>query len=139
MILLKIITPKKIVHEEEVDSVTLPSAQGQITILPKHEHLFALLTEGILHYTVNDKQEFLAIGGGYVETDGKEVRVLVARAYRQSEIDEKLTQEALENARRLVGETKDAKSRAEAMAVMRRSLIDMKLIKRHKSPTSANT
>ena len=47
MLHLKIITPRKVVHKEEVKSVTLPSAEGEITILPKHVPLFSLLQEGI--------------------------------------------------------------------------------------------
>ncbi len=132
MLHLKIITPKKIVHEEDVSSITVPSAEGELTILPRHAHLFCMLKEGILTYRGEGVDDSLAIGGGYLETDGKEVRVLVSRAYGQDEIDEKLTQEAIANAEKLLAQTKDTNERREATAVMRRALIDMKLIKRRK-------
>ena len=45
---LKIITPKKIALEEEVLSVTAPSEEGEITVLPHHVNLFTLLVEGIV-------------------------------------------------------------------------------------------
>ena len=32
---LKVITPKKVVLDEEVNSVTIPGADGELTILPK--------------------------------------------------------------------------------------------------------
>lgn len=135
MLHLKIITPRKVVHEEEVKSVTLPSAEGEITILPKHVPLFSLLQEGILRYKGDGNDDYLAVGGGYVETDGKEVRVLVSRAYRQDEIDEKLTREAIENAKKLITESQDVSQRREASALLRRSLIDMRLIKRRRTTT----
>lgn len=130
MLKLKIITPKKIVHEEEVMSVTVPSSNGELTILPKHIYLFCMLQEGILTYKGDGKDDYLAIGGGYMETDGMEVKVLVSRAYGQNEIDEKLTQEAIAKAQKLLTETKDISQRREATAILRRSIIDMKLIRR---------
>jgi F-type H+-transporting ATPase subunit epsilon len=132
MLKLKIITPKKIVHEEDVKSVTLPSSEGELTILPRHTHLFCLLQEGILTYRGDGKDDYLAIGGGYMETDGEEVRILVSRAYGQDEIDEKITQEAIAKAQKLLAETKDLSQRREATALIRKSLVDMRLIKRRK-------
>ena len=132
MLKLKIITPKKIVHEEEVKSVTVPSSEGELTILPKHTNLFCMLQEGILTYKGDGRDDYLAIGGGYMETDGKEVRILVARAYGQDAIDEKLTQEAITKAQKLLTEAKDINQRREASALIRKSLIDMRLIKRKK-------
>ena len=129
---LKIITPKKIVLDKEVTSITVPSAQGELTILPKHQHLFALLVEGIIIMKTNEAEDYLAIGGGYVETDGKEVKLLVSRAYGQSDIDEKLTLQALDEAKQLLKMAKDTASRNEATAMLRRSIIDHKLIKRRK-------
>ena len=45
---LKVITPRKIVIDKQVNSVTVSSADGEITILPHHTHLFSLLVEGIV-------------------------------------------------------------------------------------------
>lgn len=67
---LIIITPKNIALEKEIDGVTVPSTEGEMTILPRHINLFALLEEGVVHYWTGEDGEYLAIGGGYVETDG---------------------------------------------------------------------
>ena len=77
MILLRIITPRKIVLEEEVNSVTAPSADGEITVLPRHTNLFTLLNEGVVMIRKNGKENYLAIGGGFLETDGTEINLLV--------------------------------------------------------------
>ena len=50
---LKIITPRKIVLEEDASSITVPSADGEITILPRHENLFSMLKEGIIKIKIN--------------------------------------------------------------------------------------
>ena len=59
----------------------------------------------------------------------------MSRAYRQDEIDEKLTREAIENAKKLITESQDVSQRREASALLRRSLIDMRLIKRRRTTT----
>jgi len=129
---LRILTPRKVVMEEDIKSITLPSVDGEITILPKHVRLFSLLKEGIVRFS-NGDEKYLAIGGGYVETDGKDVHVLVSRAYGQDEIDQRETERALDEAKKIIAETKDVSKRKEAEAILRRSVIDMKLIRRRKS------
>lgn len=135
MLHLKIITPKKTVVEKDVKSITAPSAEGEITVLPKHVHFFTLLTEGLITIREEKEEEYLAIGGGYLETDGKNLQILVSRAYNQDEIDESLTEKALNNAKELITQSSDKTQRVEAMAIMRRSMLDLKLLrKRRRAP-----
>lgn len=130
MIKLNIVTPKKVVRSVEVSSLTAPSADGEITVLPHHCPLLALLAEGIVTYRVGGVEESLAIGGGYLQTDGKVIQILVSRAYGQDEIDEKLTAEAMTRAQELLKSSPEAANRAEAQSMLRRSIIDSKLLKR---------
>ncbi|MFA6016588.1 MAG: ATP synthase F1 subunit epsilon [Patescibacteria group bacterium] len=130
---LKVITPRKIVMDKPVNSVTVPTADGEITILPHHVHLFSLLVEGIVKIKKDSDEDALAIGGGYIETNGETVTVLVSRAYGQGEIDKNLTDKAVEEAKHILSKSTDEKERAEAMTVLRRSVIDSKLMKRRKS------
>ncbi|PIV09321.1 ATP synthase F1 subunit epsilon [Candidatus Roizmanbacteria bacterium CG02_land_8_20_14_3_00_36_15] len=129
---LKIITPKKIALEEDVISVTAPSSEGEITILPKHMNLFALLDEGIVKIVKKTGEDFLAIGGGYLQTDGDEVNVLVSRAYGQTDIDIDLTNKAVEEAKKIISQTKDISQRAQANVLLRRSMLNIKLLKKRK-------
>jgi len=129
---LKIITPKKIALEEDVISVTAPSSEGEITILPKHMNLFALLDEGIVKIVKKTGEDFLAIGGGYLQTDGDEVNVLVSRAYGQTDIDIDLTNKAVAEAKKIISQTKDISQRAQANVLLRRSMLNIKLLKKRK-------
>lgn len=135
-LLLKIITPKKIVLEKEILSITLPTEEGEITILPHHANLFAILKEGIIKIKYNQEEDYFAIGGGYLETDGHEVNVLVSRAYGQDEIDEKMIEEAKENAQKILSQAKTDAERQQAATLLRRSLIDSKLLRRRKRSSS---
>lgn len=130
---LKVITPRKIVMDKQVSSVTVPTADGEITILPHHAHLFSLLVEGIVKIKSEENEDDLAIGGGYLETNGKTITVLVSRAYGQNEIDKNLTDKAVEQAKLILSKSTDEKERAEAMTIIRRSVIDSKLMKRRKA------
>lgn len=127
---LKIITPKNIALEKEIDGVTLPSTEGDMTILPRHINLFALLEEGIVHYWAGEDSEYLAIGGGYVETNGEEVSLLVSRAYGQESIDQQQTQLAMKDAKERMKSAKSEDARKEISSLLRRSAIDAKLLKK---------
>lgn len=100
MLNLKVITPRKVVVDEPIDSISLPSYEGEITILKNHQNLFSLLIEGIIRIKKGKDEDYLSIGGGYVETDGKNVTVLVSKAYGQDQIDKDLTEKAIEDAKK---------------------------------------
>jgi len=129
---LKIITPKKIVFEKEVNSVTVPTADGEITILPHHTNLFSLLKEGVIKIKDNQDEDYFSIGAGYIETDGKEVIILVSRAYGQDEIDEQFINQAMEEAKKVLSQAKTEQDRQAALSMMRRAIIDSKLLKKRK-------
>jgi len=130
---LRIITPKKIVTDEEIVSATIPTENGEITVLANHAPLFSLITEGVITIKKTDGEDYLSIGGGYLETDGKELNILVSRAYKQNEIDEKMIQKATEEAKKILEKPVSDKEKAEAIAIIRRAVIDSKLLKKRKN------
>ncbi len=104
----KIVTPEKIIYEKEIDSVTLPTSQGQITLLPDHLPLVAILVPGeLVIKSRQDEEIFLAVAGGFIEVGKNEVRVLTETAERAEEIDEARAQEARARAQRLLLENKN--------------------------------
>lgn len=128
---LKVITPAQIVFQEEVTSITAPSVEGEITVLPRHENFFTLLKEGIVTIRRAKKEdELLAIGGGYMETDGKQITVLVSQAYNQDELDAKQVEKAREDAKKRLSETKSTQERSEALSALRRAEIDLRLLQK---------
>ena len=135
VIKLKILTPRKAVLSKDIDSISLPTPDGEITVLPHHANLFTLLTEGIIKINAKGDQDYLAIGGGYAETDGQEIHVLVSKAYGQKEVDEALTQKAVLDAQKILKTTRSEKERQEAASILKRSLIDIRLLKRKRRAT----
>lgn len=87
MIKLEIVTPEKKVFDESVDSVTVPTANGEIGILSNHSPLIATLKPGILTYTVKGTSEKLVVSGGFVEVSTNKVSVLADIAEKSEEVD----------------------------------------------------
>jgi F-type H+-transporting ATPase subunit epsilon len=87
------------------------------------------------------KEETLfSIGGGYVETDGKQVSVLVSRAYGQDEIDEAEIKKAQKQAEELLSRNITEQERKDAMQLLRRSTVDLQLLSKVKHRrTSSST
>ncbi len=84
---LKIIAPDKIVWDQEVDEVILPSQSGQLGILSNHAPLLTGLNIGVLQIRMGNQSARIAIDRGFAEVENNEVTVLVNRAERGDQID----------------------------------------------------
>ena len=82
---LKILTPEKLIVDQEVDSFTLPGSEGQMTILPTHAAMVATLKEGEIYYRSGEKNSSKSkIAGGFVEVLKNQVLVMT-KAWQTSE------------------------------------------------------
>src|SRR3972149_11328106 len=85
---LQIITPERVVFSEEgVDSVTLPGAEGELTVLPSHAPLMTGLRPGALMFRKGGEEIDVALSGGFLEVRDDKVVVLADSAERSDEID----------------------------------------------------
>ncbi|MBI2630845.1 ATP synthase F1 subunit epsilon [Candidatus Nomurabacteria bacterium] len=96
---LKIVTPERLVFEEMVDQVSLPTTLGEITVLPDHIPLITALTSGDVVAFTNGEHVPMAIVGGFLEVkkngeDITEVAVLADFAEHVSEITEEKVEKA---------------------------------------------
>jgi F-type H+-transporting ATPase subunit epsilon len=112
-LLLKIITPERVVLEREVDQVTARAVDGELTILPKHEPLITALAIDVLHYKSQDVDDTAAVIGGLLEVAKNEVTILSDQAELATEIDE--------------ARAHHAKSRAEAEKIHKTDKLDVHL------------
>ncbi len=132
---LKIVTPERVVYEDEVDSVTAMTESGEVTILPGHVPLVTNLRAGEMHCTKGSETILLAASTGFLEVRGRnEVVVLADTAERVEELELAKIEEAKERARQMVLEKQhgDAESFAQAAAALDRELARYKVaMKRH--------
>jgi len=67
---LKVMTPNSLVLDEDVESVTLPAKGGQMTVLPGHDMVVTVLSEGKFYFRKNGAKasgDSLTIGSGCAE------------------------------------------------------------------------
>lgn len=84
---LEIVTPEKKVFDDAVEVVTIPTASGEVGILPNHAPLISTLKPGILSYTTKGATERMVIAGGFIEINSNKVSILADVAERSDEID----------------------------------------------------
>lgn len=65
---LKIVTPEKLILEELVDQVTIPTTEGEITILADHIPLVASIASGDIVAISDGEHIPMEVVGGFVET-----------------------------------------------------------------------
>jgi len=65
---LKIVTPEKLILEELVDQVTIPTTEGEITILADHIPLVASIASGDIVAMTDGEYVPMEVVGGFVET-----------------------------------------------------------------------
>ncbi len=85
---LKIITPERIVLNEEVNSVTLPTGEGEITILPDHIPLISTLASGDIVAKIGEEVIPIAVSGGFIEVANNEIKILADFAEHVSDISD---------------------------------------------------
>ncbi|MBY0547142.1 MAG: ATP synthase F1 subunit epsilon [Candidatus Obscuribacterales bacterium] len=97
-LMLRIITPERIVLEEQVDQVTASAIDGELSILPGHQPLITALKPDVLRYIAKKEDEFAAVMGGILEVKNDEVTVLSDVAELDREIDHARATQAKERA-----------------------------------------
>jgi F-type H+-transporting ATPase subunit epsilon len=128
-----ITTPEKTVYSEEIDQVTLPTQMGEITVMPHHVPLIALLKPGEMLLTKDKDVTSMAVSGGFIEIRTNEVVVLADTAERSEEIDEQRAEEARQKAEKLMSEKRvDSVEYAGLMAKMEKELARLHVKRRRR-------
>ena len=84
---LQIVTPDKLLVNEQVDEVQIPGSEGYFGVLPGHTPLLASLAVGEMWYRKGTTKTYLSIAFGFVEVLPDKVTVLAQIAERAEDID----------------------------------------------------
>jgi F-type H+-transporting ATPase subunit epsilon len=131
----QLVTPERLLLDEEVQAVILRTDDGDATFLAGHTPLVGALVDGVVRFQHEDGSETRsAVHGGFVHVDGHTVTVLAPVAELVDEIDLDRARRSLERATALVselalaaghgasdGETAEGAEAAEAAAAVRRA------------------
>ncbi|MBE9203590.1 F0F1 ATP synthase subunit epsilon [Synechocystis salina LEGE 06099] len=91
---VRVITPDKVVWDEEVQELILPSTTGQLGILSNHAPLLTALEIGVMRVRPGKDWKNIAVMGGFAEVENNEVKVLVNGADLGTEIDAESARQA---------------------------------------------
>lgn len=122
---LKIVTPERIVYEDTVDSVSVMTEMGEVTILPGHIPLVANLQAGELRAKKNGEEIYLVSSTGFLEVRAEDqVTILADTADRVEELELEKIAEAKERAKKLLEKKRnvDEVAFADAAAALEREL-----------------
>lgn len=95
----KIATPEKVVYENDILQISIPTTTGEITILPNHSPLVSVIQAGELRIRDNNGEQIIAVAGGFLEVRANnEVIILADNAERAEQIDIDRAEEARKRA-----------------------------------------
>jgi F-type H+-transporting ATPase subunit epsilon len=106
---LEIVTPEARVYSDTIDTVVIPTVDGEIGVLPGHIPLLTQVASGELRVTKGAATSVLAVSGGFAQIVADKISVLAESAIQEDKIDE----HAVENAMKRAEDTLKAKDSLE--------------------------
>lgn len=130
-ITLRVVTPSRLVLDEEVDEVTAPGELGEFGVLPNHIAFLSTLVPGELSFKQGTTKTILAISGGYAEVLDNVMTVLASSAEFPAEIDVARSQYAKEQAEKTLAATNyEDEERQAAEEALRRATARLQVASR---------
>jgi len=129
----ELVTPERVVLKEVVLQATIPTASGEITVLPNHVPLVAVLKPGVIEVRLTDgSQDVLSVSGGFVEVLKSKVVILADTAERAAELDEAKIEEAKQRAEvvKTMANRQETAVLAEVTAQLEKELARSRALKR---------
>lgn len=134
---LEIVTPEKILYQDEADEIIVPTINGEIAILPNHVPLITKIAPGELTIKKQGKDYFLAITAGFLELSNNKINILADYAVRSEEIEIEKAKEAQRQAQKRMEEKGTEQEFAEAEALFKRTLLELKIAEKRRRRTYA--
>jgi F-type H+-transporting ATPase subunit epsilon len=130
---LEIVTPEAVTYSEDVEMVTLPGAEGELGVFPRHVPLMTQVMSGEVVVRKNNQDYFLAIGGGFAEITGSRVAILTDMAIKADDIDEAKAEEARRRAEERMQQKLSDEESANVSAALAHSLAQLKVKRRNRA------
>ena len=130
MLKLEIVTPDAKTYSEDVEMVTLPGVEGEMGIFPMHVPLMTQIVSGEISVRKDGREQYLAVGDGFVMITGAHVAVMTDMAIKAENIDEAKAEEARRRAEARLAEKLDDAETAMVSAALAHSVAQLKVKRR---------
>ena len=119
--IVDVVTPsRRILEGIQVERVTLPTANGEITILPGHTELVTLLSTGVMSFPVSGAERRFAVSSGFSIVRKDKVIVLAETCEESTEVDLARAKEAQKRAEKaLSGVLTESEMRKQQLKLQR--------------------
>jgi F-type H+-transporting ATPase subunit epsilon len=124
MIEVDIVTPsRRILEGAKTDRITLPTASGEITVLPGHTELVTLLSTGVLGFPAGGAERKFVISYGFTIVRKDKVIVLAETCEESGEIDVERARQAQKKAEQALSGVLSEEQMRKYQLKLERSLI----------------
>ncbi len=125
---LHIVSQEKVLITEDVVSVSVPTSEGEITVLAEHIPLFSQVKTGQLIYRTPDAEASLVVSDGFVNVaPSGEVTVMVDNGILDRDISLEKAQDAVKAAKETMEKTQDQRELMMAEASLRQAMMEVKV------------
>jgi len=124
---LQIVTPDRLIVQEQVDEVEVPGSEGYFGVLPGHTPMLASLAVGELWYRKGPEKFYLSIAFGFVEVLPDRVTILARLAERAEDIDVERADAARRRAEERLVHSKSDIDYERARAALSKSLMRLQV------------
>ncbi len=137
MLKLKVVTPDKVITDEIVDSISLPTTSGVITVLNKHVPLVSTIKAGEMIIRKSGSGVGYSVYKGLVNVRPHikgitEVVVLLERGEMVDELDAERAEEALKRAQSMLEEKVDDEDFSLFEGLVEKELNRVKIAKKYR-------
>jgi len=130
---LTIVSQEKKLLEKKVESVTLDTAVGEITILPNHIPLMSQLVTGEVKYLEDGKTDSVIVSKGFLNlAPDNQITIMVDSAVQARDISEEKARQAIEQANQTMSQTTDRQELLMAEASLKRAMLELRVAQKTK-------
>ena len=124
---LQIVTPDRLIVQEQVDEVEIPGSEGYFGVLPGHTPLLAALAVGELWYRKGQEKSYLSLAFGFAEVLPDRVTILARLAERAEDIDVERAEQARRRAEERLSQSKTDFDYERARIALTKSLMRLQV------------
>ncbi len=130
---LTVVSQEKQLLSVPVDSLTVDTAAGQVTILPGHIPLFSRINPGEIVYRTGHAEEALVVSRGFLDVgSNNQVVVMVDTGVLAKDINIEKTQAAIAAAHETMEKTQDQRELLLAEASLRQAMLEIRVAQKTK-------